>query len=263
MNRVFIIGHRGMLGHTVAAYLTAEGHEVITNDARYLGEPLDPLLREVRESDCDWVVNALGAIPQKGSDTAAFMRANAFFPPHLVHEMADHQRLIHASTDCVFSGRRGHYRTGERPDDEEPYGRSKAIGETAALDERVICLRTSVIGPSLPGGAGLLKWFLDQEGPVQGYTNHIWNGITTLEWAKAAGEIIRGTAPFQNGIVQLGFEPPLSKFELLKQFASVWRKSIEITPTHTDPGVDRSLIPDWTRAPIRQQLQELEAWMNC
>ncbi|QIF02114.1 sugar nucleotide-binding protein [Roseimicrobium sp. ORNL1] len=268
-DRVFVLGHRGMLGHVVAAYLHAQGCEVITHEARYGGTPQEPLLEAVRESGCAWIINALGAIPQKGVDVETLFRANTHFPLHLLQCLHPGQRLIHASTDCVFSGARGRYHTQDLKDAANDYGLSKALGEAVALDPRVTCLRVSIVGPEglaskgTNTGGGLLGWFLKQQGPVQGYTNHFWNGITTLEWAKAAMEMMRGTlGPLSSGVVQLGVAEHLSKHDLLRMFAEVWEHPIEIQPFAAPEPVDRTLVPQVVRPPLREQLRELREWMQ-
>lgn len=265
-NRVFVLGHRGMLGHVVAAYLRAQGCEVITSEKRYGGTPHEPLLEAVRASRCAWIINALGAIPQKKVDVENLFRANTHFPLHLLQMLHPGQRLIHASTDCVFSGTRGRYHAQEFKDAESDYGLSKALGEAVALDPRVTCLRVSIVGPEgvsgTATGGGLLGWFLKQQGPVQGYTNHFWNGITTLEWAKAALEMMRGTGPFTSGVVQLGVAEHVSKHDLLRMFAEVWEHPIEIQPFAAPEPVDRTLVPQVVRPPLREQLRELREWMQ-
>jgi dTDP-4-dehydrorhamnose reductase len=251
-----------MLGHLVASYLRQAGCEVVTSTERYAGNTHEPLLQAVRESGCEWVINALGAIPQKVEDAGTLFRANTLFPLHLLQELGHGQRLIHASSDCVFSGAQGHYRTGDPKDSETTYGLSKSLGETVARDSRVLCLRVSLVGPDLGTGCGLLGWFLKQQAKVDGYTNHFWNGITTLEWARAALEVIRGTASFSSGVVQLGVAESVSKFELLKLFAEVWASGTEVAATTTPTGIDRTLVPDVVRPPLREQLLELRQWMQ-
>lgn len=260
MSRVFVLGHLGMLGHTVTTYLRASGHDVVTSNARYSAKPQDLLLNEVRHSGCKWVINAIGAIPQKNCSPHLMYELNALFPLHLLQEMESEQNLIHASTDCVFSGKTGSYRTNSRRDCEQDYGLSKALGETVALDPRALCLRVSLIGPELNGENGLLSWFLNQSGPVEGFTNHIWNGITTLEWAKVADEVIANKTPRQAGLVQLGTTNSMSKKQLLELFSEIWQLPNQIIPTEAKNCIDRTLVPDWIRPPIRQQLLELAAW---
>jgi dTDP-4-dehydrorhamnose reductase len=260
--RVFVLGHRGMLGHLAARFLKEQGCEVVTSPLRYGGLPQDPLLRAVRDSGCRWVINAIGLIKQKSVNEAQLYQLNSILPIHLTQELGPEQRLIHASTDCVFSGRRGCYAADETRDADDVYGLSKALGEQVALDPRAVVMRVSIIGPDLGAGAGLLGWFFQQRGTIRGYTNHFWNGITTLEWTKAAWEIMRGTAPKTSGLVQLGVGERISKHDLLVLCREIWSRDLVIEPAAPAPGIDRSLCPDWLRPPLRQQLTELKQWME-
>jgi len=261
--RVFVLGHRGMLGHLVARFLEEQGCEVVTSALRYAGLPHDPLLRAVRDSGCRWVINAIGLIKQKSVNEAQLFLLNSLLPIHVLQELGSGQRFIHASTDCVFSGARGWYAADEPRDADDVYGLSKALGEQIATDPRAVVLRVSIIGPDLGDGAGLLGWFFRQRGTIRGYTNHFWNGITTLEWAKAAWEIMQGTAPGTQGLVQLGVSDRISKHDLLLLCREVWAKDLIIESAAPAKAVDRTLQPEWVRPPLRQQLAELKAWMEA
>jgi dTDP-4-dehydrorhamnose reductase len=251
-----------MLGHVVAAYLRELGAEVVTSEARYGGEPCDALLQAVAASGCLWVINALGRVKQKSSDPAELYLANAIFPLHLLQVLGPQQRVIHASTDCVFSGRRGWYAADAPKDAGDVYGLSKVLGEMIATDSRVVVMRVSIIGPERSDGTGLFGWFMKQTGPVCGFTHHRWNGITTLEWATAAAEVIQGRAPVQRGVVQIGVAQPVSKYELLCLLRDTWGRTVEVRPVSGEDPVDRTLQPDWARPPLAEQLQRLRAWMT-
>ncbi|MFO0810554.1 MAG: sugar nucleotide-binding protein [Gemmataceae bacterium] len=258
--RVFVLGHRGMLGHVVAAHLVDRGIEVLTSDRRYEGVPRDPLVEEVRASGAAWVVNAIGRIKQKCRDLAELVLANGRLPVHLAARLAPCQRLLHASTDCVFAGDRGGYRTTDERDAGDEYGFSKILGEAAAAAGRCQVLRVSIVGPELSGGHGLLGWFFRQAGPVNGFTNHAWNGITTLEWAKRAHEVIAGTWEPPGPLVQLASAGRVSKGELLRVTADVWGLPTEVRAVAAPDPVDRTLVGDVECPPIRDQLAELCTW---
>lgn len=259
--RIFVLGHRGMLGHVVARYLQESGMQVVTSDERYTGLAGDLLLRQVRESGAAWVMNAIGLIKQKSITPADLYRLNTVLPIHLLQELDPEQRLLHASTDCVFSGREGCYAPEARRDPDDDYGLSKALGEVVALDPRATVFRVSIIGPDHGEGKGLFGWFMTQKGTVRGYTNHFWNGITTLEWAKAAVEIISGKAP-AGGLKQLGVAKAVSKHELLRMINEIWSRNVLIEPGEAESPVDRTLVPAWVRAPLRDQLLELKSWSS-
>ena len=145
-------------------------------------------------------------------------------------------------------------------------------------------LRCSIIGPEKrKDGFGLLEWFLSQDTNVDGYTNHIWNGITTLEWAKCTYELLMA---IKNGerdklmvierdklmviekdklmandkIIQPGTEMVHSKAEILHLLAKIWKKDIKITDIESTKSVDRSLKPTWERKLLSEQLLELHSW---
>lgn len=258
--RVFLLGHRGMLGHVVARYLEQQGCEVATSSLRYGGAARDPLVETVRDSGCAWVVNALGRIKQKTEDAGELYSANSVFPLHLSTRMRPEQRLIHASSDCVFSGRRGRYSITDERDAEDVYGLSKALGEAVAQPGRCWVIRTSIIGPELGKGLGLMGWFLRQSGEANGYTNHLWNGITTLEWAEIAWELMSGQLSAEGPLIQAGTWPAVSKCEVLRLIGRVWGCAVKVRPTETEAAVDRTLLPTLKRPALEQQLRKLRAW---
>ena len=258
--RVFVLGHRGMLGHVVARFLGQQGCEVVTSPARYGGATRDPLVEAVRDSGCGWIVNALGRIKQKTEDPNNLYLANSLFPLHLSTRMRPEQHLIHASSDCVFSGRRGRYAIGDERDAEDVYGLSKALGEAAAQSGRCWVIRTSIIGPETGQGWGLMGWFLRQSGEVNGFTNHLWNGITTLEWAGIAWELMNGQLGAEGPLIQAGTWPAMSKCEVLRLIGKAWGLAVTVRPTEAKEAVDRSLLPTLERPDLEHQLSRLRAW---
>jgi dTDP-4-dehydrorhamnose reductase len=258
--RVFVLGHQGMLGHVVARFLGQQGCEVVTSGLRYAGAARDSLVEAVRDSACDWVVNALGRIKQKTEDPNELYLANSLLPLHLAARMRSGQRLIHASTDCVFSGRKGNYSIADERDAEDVYGLSKIFGEAAVQPGRCWVLRTSIIGPELGTGWGLMGWFFRQSGEVNGYTNHSWNGLTTLEWAEIAWEIVNSRLNTEGPLIQAGTWPPLSKCDVLALIAKAWGISVKIRPTEAKDALNRALVPTLKRPDLEQQLHKLHAW---
>lgn len=261
--KVFILGHRGMLGHVVARYLQDRGFEVISSERRYEGTPRDPLIEEVRFSQASWVINAIGRIKQRSTDFTELLRINSLFPLQLASRLLPQQRLLHASTDCVFSGQSGSYPLMHERDATDDYGFSKILGEEAIQGVNSYIFRVSIVGPELSQGHGLLGWFFRQNGRINGYVNHRWNGITTLEWAKHAASLISGSWKPPRTIVQFASSPSVSKYELLSAAAAVWEHRIEIVPFSTAESVDRTLIGDVTCAPIALQLNELRHWHDA
>jgi dTDP-4-dehydrorhamnose reductase len=154
----------------------------------------------------------------------------------------------------------GNYATDDERDAEDVYGFSKALGEVVAETGKCQIIRASIIGPQLKGGAGLMGWFQSQRTSVKGFTNHHWNGITTLEWAKLASEIMRGELTPARPILQVSSAAPLSKFELLQAISETWAHHINIEPVAAPQRIDRTLAGDLVRSSILSQLREQYAW---
>lgn len=262
---VFVLGHRGMLGHVAARYFAEKGCRVETSPARYSGDADDPLIAAVRASPAQFVMNCLGRIKQKSANADELYRGNTVFPLHLRERMRADQYLIHASSDCVFSGTRGRYAINDLRDATDVYGLSKALGEEVSRAPNTTVLRVSIVGPELDAdaGAGLLAWFLRQpvERPVSGYRNHLWNGITTLEWAVLVYDLIQRRERNEElpSLIQPGTEP-LDKATLLTMFRDAFATRHVIRSVDAPDTVDRTLIPTDRRDPMPAQLVALARW---
>jgi dTDP-4-dehydrorhamnose reductase len=261
--RVFVLGHRGMLGHVVARLFADRGYSVETSTDRYGGGTRDPLIEAARESGCGAVINCLGSTKRRAGDQAELYASNAIFPAQLVTRLRADQHLIHPSTDCVFEGTRGGYRIDEEPDAADAYGFSKRLGEVIAGRPNVTVLRVSIVGPDRPDGRSLLGWFFRQPAGsyVPGYTNHRWNGITTLEWATIALDALQRRHRGQRvaPILQPG-TAPVTKYELLVAARDVYGRDAHIVPTAAPQSVDRTLVPTDMRDPIGAQLIRMRDW---
>jgi dTDP-4-dehydrorhamnose reductase len=186
------------------------------------------------------VVNCVGIIKQleEANDPIVALEVNALFPHHLADLCgACGARLIHMSTDCVFSGRKGHYTEGDVSDAEDLYGRTKYLGEV----DRAGCLtiRTSIIGRDFLKQSALLEWFLARRGgTVQGYRNAVFSGLTTQALARIMGDLI-GHHGDLRGVVQVASEP-ITKLDLLRRIRDAMGLDVAIEP-FDDPPCDRSL----------------------
>jgi dTDP-4-dehydrorhamnose reductase len=252
-----------MLGHVVARLFADRGYSVETSTDRYAGGTRDPLIEAARESGCGAVINCLGSTKRRAGDQAELYATNAIFPVQLVTRLRPDQQLIHASTDCVFEGTRGGYRIDEEPDADDAYGFSKRLGEVIAGRPNVTILRVSIVGPDRTDGRSLLAWFFRQPlgSSVPGYTNHRWNGITTLEWATIALEALQRRQRGQRvaPILQPG-TTAVTKYELLMAARDVFARDVHVVPTETPQAVDRTLVPTEMRDPIEAQLRRLRDW---
>jgi dTDP-4-dehydrorhamnose reductase len=273
---VLILGGTGMLGHSLWAHCAPRFDAIAT-----VREPevppaaagvLDPQRTITRVSVADFnsvaaaieqakpdvVVNCIGLVKQRpeAGDVAELMQANAVFPHQLA---AAGPRLIHISTDCVFSGDRGGYTESDRTDPIDLYGRSKLAGEPTG--DGVLTLRTSMLGRELERHSGLLEWFLAAGDRVAGYSNAIFSGPTTPVVCRLIGDLIERGGEL-DGIWHVGAEP-ISKLALLELVRDRFGLDTEIEP---DPGVrvDRSLDAsrlreafDWNPPAWEEMIEEL------
>ena len=246
--RVIVLGAAGMLGHKLLQRLRAD-HDVAgtvrdsTPDAgvcRALpgiklytsvdAADLTSLSRAIGNWKPQLVVNAIGVIKQSeaAKDPLPSIAINALLPHQLAQTAASHgARLLHFSTDCVFSGRRGNYVETDEPDPVDLYGRSKLLGEVTAPN--ALTLRTSIVGRELRGHLGLLDWFLSQRGRrINGYARALYSGLTTLAMADLIAWLIRAQPELQ-GLWQVSAQP-ISKFDLLQLVKRVYQLDIDIAP---------------------------------
>lgn len=203
----------------------------------------------------DVVINCVGATKHKaeGNHPISAIKLNALFP-HRLAQLSEifNVRLIHVSTDCVFSGSAGNYNESDQTDANDIYGKSKALGEV--LYGRSLTLRTSTIGQEVNTNFGLLNWFLSQSSICVGFERAIFSGIPTVTFAKLIRDYVIPN-PQLSGLYHVAASP-INKYELLKLIAKIYNKKIEIQ-SDKDFVIDRSLdstkfriatgyeAPDW------------------
>ena len=246
--KFFVCGCNGMAGHTISLYLQEQGHDVYGFDlqeSKYIKSfacnafDTATLEKVIKEGNYDSVINCIGVLNQFAEQNHALATfLNSYFPHFLakITEGTDTQ-VIHMSTDCVFSGKKGSYTEDDFQDGETFYDRSKALGELN--DEKNITLRNSIVGPDInPKGIGLLNWFLHQEGQINGFTKAIWTGQTTLQLAKTMEQAAKEKA---HGLYNTVPDHGISKYELCKLFNHYFRNdSITINPVD-GVNADKSL----------------------
>jgi dTDP-4-dehydrorhamnose reductase len=258
---VLILGASGMLGHKVWQVFAKRFDTYVTvrqgfeHYARFeLFEPahtidyvcvqdFDSIMRAIAMVRPHVVVNCIGIVKQAAAaqDPLISISVNALLPHRLVHLcQAASIRLIHISTDCVFSGQRGNYVENDMPDAEDLYGRTKLLGE---IDyDGSLTLRTSMIGRELEIIHGLIEWFLGQEGKtIKGYKRAIFSGVTTQAMAEIIAKIVIEHQDLQ-GIWHVASEP-ISKFDLLSLVKKAYGMNIQIEPDN-EVVCDRSLNAD-------------------
>ncbi len=272
--KFLVLGCNGMAGHLISLYLKENGHSV-TGFARkrspfsdtVTGDAKDQnLLAEViKNGNFDTVINCIGILNKFAEeDKASACYLNAYLPHFLADLTSDtNTQIIHMSTDCVFSGKRGKYTEDDLPDGETFYDRTKALGELT--DGKNLTLRNSAVGPDInENGIGLLNWFMKQTGDINGYTGAMWTGLTTLQLAKV---MEKGSRERVHGLYNMVPDRAISKYELLCLFNRYLRNGdIDIHPV---AGVcaDKSLVrthwdfnmkmPDY-----EQMVRELADWMQ-
>jgi dTDP-4-dehydrorhamnose reductase len=272
MSRILVAAGAGMLGHTLVRVLGPE-HQVGTTirdtsipDGLFengvqvfhgIDLRLDADVDGVLDAAAwDVVVNAAGVIKQRSeaADPVQTIAVNTLLPHRLAQACGKRGiRLIHFSTDCVFSGspdsKRGPngYRESDPTDAQDLYGTSKRLGEVTAPG--AITIRTSLIGPEFRGRHGLLSWFLHQSGKqVSGYTNALFTGLSTRLAAALVNELICNH-PDLSGLWQVATNP-ISKYDLLQLFCERYRIKVDIRPDPTvfcDRRLDGSAFHSATR----------------
>jgi dTDP-4-dehydrorhamnose reductase len=270
----FILGCNGMAGHIISLYLKEQGHSVLgfaRTKSKYVdsivGDAFDTelLKKLITENRFDAVVNCLGMLNQFAeNDKASASFINSYLPHFLAKITEDKEtQIIHMSTDCVFSGKVGSYTEDSFCDGQTFYDRSKALGEL--VDSKNITLRNSIVGPDInEKGIGLLNWFMNQSGEINGYTKSIWTGQTTLQLAKT---IEKAALEKAHGLYNAVPDHSISKFELLNLFNHYFKdNSLNIVPVEgilADKSLIRTnfkfnfLIPDY-----ETMITELAEWIQ-
>lgn len=273
MQKIVVLGALGMAGHIMAEVLDKTGDYEVFGVARQEGKYIDRVLdvtdfktleNYLENIKPDYVINCVGAlVSQSKEDLPTAILLNSYLPNFLskLGNKLDY-KLLHISTDCVFSGKNGYYTETSYRDGDDNYARTKALGEVN--NEKDLTIRTSIIGPELKSnGTGLLDWFFKQNGTVNGYTQAYWSGVTTLELAKATVEFLKQDI---TGLYQLCPQEKISKYELLKLFTKILGKEIKVIP-FDDYKVDKSLICtrndfDYATPEYDKMLLEMKEWIE-
>lgn len=253
---VLVLGHRGMLGHVVARHLAERGFRVTTIASRFDAGREVEFLADVAAAGASAVVNCIGV--RASRDFAAdLFRVNALLP-QLLAAGGRERLLVHASTDGVFAPSGGPFPVSRPPDATDAYGLSKRLGELCVEVGRSVVLRTSLVGPERETSRSLLGWLSSQRGEVPGYTDQLWNGITTLSWAKLCERALRGELP--EGVHQPAAATAVTKHELVATLVKAFGFELSVRAVESGGAVDRRLVPTVSMPPIREQLDELRSW---
>jgi dTDP-4-dehydrorhamnose reductase len=258
MKKILVLGHNGMLGNAVCKYFSTklDDYEISITLKRW-GD--SAFAEELKNSDADFIINCIGIIPQKKPTVEEYRKINIDLPVFL--ETLG-KKIIHPSTDCEFSGTlvsTEKYTKENTRTAEDDYGKSKAVISKLIEDsyKNTKIIRTSIIGHEENSAVALLDWFLSQNGQAKGYTNHYWNGITTLQWVKLSEQLMNAWEKYP-ALNQYGTKENRSKYDLLNDIKDVYNKDIEIIPFETEISVNKCLLSDIDIPSINDQLKELK-----
>ena len=277
MKKILVIGIKGMAGHVIfnkfkdeygfAAYGIARNIEPSENTFNLDVNNTDVLGQIVTEHKFDVIVNCIGILNKDAEDNPdKAIWFNSFFP-HYLEKITKNTatKVIHISTDCVFSGKKGNYTEEDLKDGIGFYAQSKALGEI--VNDKDLTIRTSIIGPELnENGIGLFHWFMSQpdDSQLKGYSQAFWSGITTIELAKVVKWAIEENVV---GLKQIAPHHKINKFDLLQLFNEIFREN-KLTIIEDDHyKVDKSLLSIVTKytynvPEYREMLIEMKEWIK-
>lgn len=283
MGKVLILGATGMLGNACEKlFLHSSKNDVISTSRNQNGNSVqfdaktDPVEVLIEKVEPDWIINCIGVIKphiNEGlySSTQNAIEINSLFPYRIAEAIEGTSiKVIQIATDCVYSGLIGSYTESQPHDALDVYGKTKSLGEVNS--DSFIHLRASIIGPEPARSTSLLEWFLRQEtnAEVNGFTDHLWNGITTHHFAKLALSITE-TNLFLPGVKHVIPGDTVAKAELLEYFKEVYgRSDIVVNRVESSKKIDRTLSSTqkdfsndlwlasgyWSAPTVKQMVQE-------
>lgn len=271
--QIIILGSSGMLGKYLFKYFNSKGYSVvgINRDVIDASKMTELRLRAILESDLkissnDVIINCMGTIKPRVDALGDLnaIQVNSVFPRVLANVCENLGiKLIHPTTDCVYTGSKGSYNENDKYDVSDVYGMSKAMGEP----NNCTVIRTSIIGEEVGQGRSLVEWVKSSANKtVNGFTNHYWNGVTCLQFAKICEEIINNNL-FWDGIKHI-HSNTLNKLELVQTLSSIYNLNITVTPMETEFMCDRSMSTihdtlDYIKVPsLEEQIKEMKEFSS-
>jgi dTDP-4-dehydrorhamnose reductase len=275
--KILILGSSGMAGHVITSYFREHSDSFDTSDVSRLNTLIQPsilldvtnferLERLIDTQLPDVIINCIGLLNQYAENNQAeAVLLNSYLPHFLESYTKDSScKVIHISTDCVFSGKKGKYIENDGKDGIGFYAQSKSLGEI--INKKDLTIRTSIIGPELnENGIGLFQWFSRQEGEIHGYSQALWSGITTIELAKAIFELINQNI---TGLFQLTNNTSISKYELMLIFKKEFINSnVSVITQETTYKVDKTLLNtrldfNYTIPSYFQMVEDMKEWIK-
>jgi dTDP-4-dehydrorhamnose reductase len=244
--KIYVLGSKGMLGRYVSTYLNDYYYYDVVNLSRdevdaskVRQEELQTSLYNLGVKKGDVVINCIGTIKPMVDALGDLnaIQVNSIFPRVLADVCKKMGlKMIHPTTDCVFTGEKGSYKESDKHDISDVYGRTKSLGEP----NNCTVIRTSIIGEEVNQGRSLVEWVKSNKNKtVFGFTNHHWNGVTCLEFAKVCKKIIEGNL-YWDGVKHV-FSDPVNKLELVTMISDVYGLNITVDPKETTEKCDRTL----------------------
>lgn len=262
-NNILVLGANGMLGKMISLYLKSNNELNVFVTARdksafieknfekkftnfQLSDNYSDNFKKIVDSSIDFIVNCIGVIKPKIDEKnpksiKETILTNSYFPLELQNLALENQiKYIQIGTDCVFSGNDGSYTESSFMDAKDLYGKSKIVGEIEGINKSLI--RSSIIGPEEGKGFSLMNWFLkNTQQEVSGYKNHLWNGVTTLNFAKVVeGFILSNEFNFKTQ--HLIPRNTITKANLLEEFKKHFNKDVVINHIDAEEIIDRTLL---------------------
>ena len=232
--KILILGHKGMLGHMVAKFFADKGFEICIAKKKF---PTKEFKDSVCHFDGEFIINCIGAISQ---------RTDKFEINWKLPQFLDEQtncKIIYPGTDC--------------DDDNDAYGLSKkqASDWIKNKGKRTKIIKTNIFGPELDSSASLMSWFLSQKGEINGYSNYLFNGNTTLTWAQYCLYLMFNWDDHNTETIL--HSECISKYDLLLLLKEIYKKKIKITPS-VEPKKDKCLANGVQTLPLKTQILELK-----
>lgn len=275
MNKILVLGSTGMLGRMVSEYFSQfpeyelfqtfrsiQNNKLVNNhkfDA--MTDSLELLIEKIKP---DYLINCIGVIKpeineRNQSSINRAININTYFPIKLSKSAKKHNfKYVQIGTDCVFSGLVGNYQENSFQDAADVYGKTKIAGEI--FDNSKYLLRSSIVGPEPGQGKSLLNWFLSQnQQTVNGFIDHKWNGITTLNFAKIVHGMIK-SSKFINNLQHITPQDEVSKYDLLLYFNKYFQANVTIESVDSNNPVNRTLAT--INPELNQQLWNIAGYRS-
>ena len=278
MEKVLVLGNKGMLGHVLYETFLANGYaekfEILginrSDDQRDKKSyrlnvlNLDELEQFIKNKEQKYVINCIGSLVEASINKPSLAIQTNSLLPHFLNEISEKYnfKLIHISTDCVFDGKKGMYKESDRKTETNYYGLTKNLGEIN--NSRNLTIRTSIIGPELKSKpTGLFDWIMSQKGKtINGYSNAIWSGLTTVELSKF---IIWSLDKDITGIIHATNSIGVSKYDLVKLTDKIFDLNIKLLK-NKDYKIDKTLlntnINNYNFPSYIKMIEEMKDWID-